>query len=130
MKNLKLRNDEEPDEVDVIEIARSSYVRPHFVKTAKEENVLAPRKKPTGKGVGTEEVADGKRSIPGDGWKGKLTLEKTLEMSQFYEEGEKGRGLLPTAKKFGLKNAVEVSRELEKLNTFLKAHPTFRAEAL
>lgn len=129
MKNLKLRNDEQPDEVDVIEISRSSYVRPHFVKTAKEEDVLPPRKKPTGKGVGTDEVADGKRSIS-DEWDGKLSLEQTLEMKKFYKEGEKGRGLGPTANKFGLKFPNDVSRELQKIEKFLETHPDFRAEDL
>lgn len=129
MKNLKLRNDEEPDEVDVIEIARSNYVRPHFVKTAKEEDVLPPRKKPTGKGGGSDEVADGKRSVS-DEWEGKLSLEQTLEMKKFHQPKIKGKGLLATAKEFGLNNAEEVSRELQKLDKFLEAHPDFRAEAL
>ena len=54
-------------------------------------------------------------------WNGKLSLEKTIEMKEFYDRGEPGRGLQPTAEKYGLKYAMNVTRELEKLEKYLTA---------
>lgn len=54
-------------------------------------------------------------------WNGKLSLEKTIEMKEFYDRGEPGRGLQPTAEKYGLKYAMNVTRELERLDKYLTA---------
>lgn len=119
MKVLKARNDEIPETVDVLEFSKSCYVRPHFVGISYEEDVLPPRKKPTGKGLPLDNSEDSSSDAPI--WDGVLSLEKTIEMKEYYQEGVTGRGAKPTARKFGLKHPNYVKRELDKLEKHLAA---------
>lgn len=51
-------------------------------------------------------------------WKGKLSLEVTRKMKEFYKPGLTGHGYGPTAKEFGLNHATEAQRELQKLEIY------------
>lgn len=51
-------------------------------------------------------------------WQGKLSLEKTRQMKDFYQPGIKGHGYKPAAEEFGLNHATEAQRELQKLEIY------------
>lgn len=62
-------------------------------------------------------------------YKGRLTLEKAREMKNFYQENVSGRGLRPTAEKYGLEQHTHVKEELKALEEYESAMTIYNGGA-
>lgn len=118
MKLLKGRVDELPEKVSLLETRFDPYLRPVYVKEAREEDILPLKPKANKNG---QQKAPTKTPLQGaDGGSGidKVPYEVVLEMSKWYQKGVPGHGLQTTCEKYGknygLKYATEVSRLFEK----------------